>query len=80
MTFGRTVADDILTFRGADGSSNTITYTPGTNPGQWQPTSPGFASALLPQWGEVTPFALTSGDQFRPDGTPALNSAVLMEL
>ncbi|KHG41357.1 hypothetical protein OA07_11900 [Aphanizomenon flos-aquae 2012/KM1/D3] len=75
VTFGRTVADAILTFRSADGSSNTITYTPGTNPGEWQPTSPGFASALLPQWGQVTPFALTSGDQFRPDGTPALNSA-----
>lgn len=75
VTFGRTVADAILTFRSGDGSSNTITYTPGTNPGQWQPTSPGFASALLPQWGQVTPFALTSGDQFRPDGTPALNSA-----
>ncbi|GCL35462.1 hypothetical protein SR1949_05570 [Sphaerospermopsis reniformis] len=75
VTFGRTVADAILTFRSGDGSSSTITYTPGTNPGQWQPTSPGFASALLPQWGQVTPFALTSGDQFRPDGTPALNSA-----
>jgi hypothetical protein len=75
VTFGRTVADAILTFRSGDGSSNTITYTPGTNPGQWQPTAPGFAPALLPQWGEVTPFALTSGDQFRPDGTPALNSA-----
>ncbi|MFM6021877.1 MAG: vanadium-dependent haloperoxidase, partial [Dolichospermum sp.] len=36
---------------------------------------PGFAPALLPQWGQVTPFALTSGDQFRPDGVPALNSA-----
>jgi hypothetical protein len=75
VTFGRTVADDILTLRSADGSSNTITYTPGTNAGQWQPTSPGFAPALLPQWGQVTPFALTSGDKFRPDGTPALNSA-----
>ncbi|MDB9489241.1 phosphatase PAP2 family protein [Dolichospermum circinale CS-534/05] len=75
VTFGRTVADAILTLRSGDGSSNTITYTPGTNPGQWQPTAPGFAPALLPQWGQVTPFALTSGDQFRPDGTPALNSA-----
>ncbi|MFM6552244.1 MAG: Ig-like domain-containing protein, partial [Microcystis panniformis] len=75
VTFGRTVADAILTFRSADGSSNTITYTPGTNPGQWQPTAPGFAPALLPQWGQVTPFALTSGNQFRPDGAPALNSA-----
>ncbi|MEA5620007.1 ScyD/ScyE family protein [Cronbergia sp. UHCC 0137] len=75
VTFGRTVADNILSLRSADGSTNTVTYTPGTNPGQWQPTAPGFASGLLPQWGQVTPFGLTSGNQFRPDGVPALNSA-----
>ncbi|BCL35091.1 Ig-like domain-containing protein [Nostoc sp. MS1] len=74
VTFGRTVADSILSLRSTDGANNTVTYTPGTNPGDWQPTAPGFAPALLPQWGQVTPFALTSGDQFRPNGQPALNS------
>ncbi|MEM7745551.1 MAG: vanadium-dependent haloperoxidase, partial [Pseudomonadota bacterium] len=28
--------------------------------------------ALTPQWGSVTPFALASGDQFRPDAPPQL--------
>ncbi|BAY73413.1 hypothetical protein NIES23_62410 (plasmid) [Trichormus variabilis NIES-23] len=74
VIFGRTVADSILTWRSTDGATNSVNYTPGTNPGDWQPTAPGFAPALLPQWGEVTPFALTSGEQFRPDGPPTLDS------
>ena len=76
VAFGQTVADDILALRSADGSANTVVYTPGTNPGEWQPTAPAFNPALLPQWGEVTPFALSSGSQFRPDGPSALDSAV----
>ena len=75
VTFGQTVADDILSLRNNDGSANTVIYTPGINPGEWQPTPPAFDPALLPQWGEVTPFALTSGSQFRSDGPPALDSA-----
>ena len=75
VAFGQSVADAILALRSEDGSTDTITYTPGTDPGDWQPTAPAFASALLPQWGQVTPWALTSGDQFRPDGVPALDSA-----
>jgi membrane-associated phospholipid phosphatase/methionine-rich copper-binding protein CopC len=74
VVFGKTVADDILSLRSNDGASKTVTYTPGTNPGDWQPTAPGFAAALLPQWGGVTPFGLTSGAQFRPAGDPALTS------
>jgi membrane-associated phospholipid phosphatase/methionine-rich copper-binding protein CopC len=74
VVFGKTVADDILSLRSNDGASKTVTYNPGTNPGDWQPTAPGFAAALLPQWGSVTPFGLTSGAQFRPAGDPALTS------
>lgn len=29
---------------------------------------------LTPQWGEVTPFSLTSGDQFRPEAPPAVGT------
>ncbi|MBS3026933.1 MAG: vanadium-dependent haloperoxidase [Dolichospermum sp. DET50] len=74
VTFGQTVANDILTLRSTDGFNTTVNYTPGTNPGDWQPTPPANASALLPQWGQVTPFGLTSGSQFRPAGEPALTS------
>ena len=34
-----------------------------------------FAPYLLPQWGDVTPFAMPTSSYFRPNGPPALNSA-----
>src|SRR5262249_17901847 len=82
---GREVAQQILAWRSTDGSAATVTYTPGTNPGDWQPTPrpnpnpppaelPGLA-ALAPHWRYGTPFAMTSGDQFRPGAPPALDSA-----
>jgi hypothetical protein len=58
-----------------DGSDATVTYAGGTEAGEWRPTEPGFLPALSPQWGSVTPFALASGDQFRPQGPPDLTSA-----
>lgn len=75
VALGQFVADQILDWRSTDGSSNLVDYTPGTEPGDWQPTPPGFLPALLPQWFDVTPFAITSTDQFQPDGPEALDSA-----
>jgi membrane-associated phospholipid phosphatase len=72
---GREVARQILDWRSADGSTAVVPYTPGTNPGDWQPTPPAFLPALAPQWPYVTPFAMTSGWQFRPGAPPALDSA-----
>jgi membrane-associated phospholipid phosphatase len=74
VNLGQSVADEILQWRSTDGANATVQYTPGTNPGEWQPTPPGFAPALLPQWPNVTPFAMTNGEQFRPAGPPALDS------
>jgi hypothetical protein len=75
IAWGQTVADEIVAWRSNDGSSTFVAYTPGTDPGEWQPTPNGFEPALLPQWPNVIPFAMTSGDQFRPGGPPALDSA-----
>src|SRR5205085_9969797 len=72
---GHEVAQQILTWRSTDGSSAVVPYTPGTNPGDWQPTPPAFLPALAPQWPQVTPFAMTGGAQFRPPPPPALGSA-----
>jgi membrane-associated phospholipid phosphatase len=71
---GHDVAGQILNSRSSDGSSAVVPYTPGTNPGDWQPTPPAFLPALSPQWALVTPFAMTSGSQFRPPPPPALTS------
>jgi hypothetical protein len=72
---GSAVARQILDWRSTDGSAATVTYTPGTDPGDWQPTPPANLPTLAPQWPYVTPFAMTSGSQFRPAPPPALDSA-----
>jgi PAP2 superfamily/Domain of unknown function (DUF4114) len=74
LDFGKAVAQEVLAARATDGSKNTVSYTVNTTPGNWQPTGP-VTSPLLPQWGAVTPFAMESGSQFRPDAPPALTSA-----
>ena len=72
---GHAVAQQILTWRSTDGSDKVVPYTPGTNPGDWQPTPPLGLPALGPQWPDVTPFAMTDGAQFRPPPPPPLGSA-----
>ena len=72
---GKTVAGAILAWRSTDGSSATVAYTPKIGDGYWKPTPAAFAAALLPQWPNVTPFALNSGSQFRPAGPPVYGSA-----
>ncbi|MDA0812186.1 MAG: vanadium-dependent haloperoxidase, partial [Verrucomicrobia bacterium] len=65
----------MIAFRSGDGSDAAVPYTPDPVPGKWRPTLPGFAPALLPQWGAVVPFAMARGDMFRPQPPPALSSA-----
>ena len=85
IAIGHSSAAAMVALRANDGASVVIAYTPGTLPGQWQPTqnpappSPAGAEllpAVLPGWGNVTPFVLHDGAQFRPDGPPSLTSEV----
>jgi hypothetical protein len=69
------VAQQILQLRASDGSTNVVPYTPGTLPGQWRPTPPAQAAALLPGWGAVTCFTMSGGDQFRPPPPPPVDSS-----
>ena len=79
IAVGQQVADQIISLRSTDGITKVVQYTPKTDPGSWMPTPPAFASALAPQWPDVTPFAMTSGSQFRPSGPPALEGAKYAE-
>jgi hypothetical protein len=72
IAIGEEVAQRLLEIH--DGVIPTETYIPGTGPGVWQPTPPAFAAALLPGFAQITPFALASASQFRPDPPPALSS------
>lgn len=74
-----------MALRNTDRATTLVTYTPGTEPGDWQPTPdpvpfdpPALADylpAVLPGWGNVTPFVLHRSSQFGPHGPPSLFSA-----
>lgn len=73
---GEFVADEVIADRTGDGSGSSMSYTSAsTTAGAWRPTpslstSPGTTcdtdmNAVGAGWGNVTPFAMTSGSQFR---------------
>jgi len=83
IAIGQAAAAAILALRSTDHATTLVTYTPGTEPGDWQPTPnpvpfdpPAPADllpAVLPGWGQVTPFVLRQSAQFEPDGPPRLS-------
>jgi membrane-associated phospholipid phosphatase len=75
ISVGQQVAAAIIAQRQNDGATNFVDYTPGTGPGQWQPTYPSYAPALLPNWATLKPFLMTSDSQFRPAGPESLSSS-----
>ena len=74
IVWGEFVANQILAARANDGSDAVVPPPVGSGPGVWVPTPPAFLPYLLPQWGFVAPFAMSSSSQFRPPGPPSLDS------
>jgi PAP2 superfamily len=74
IVWGEFVANQILAARANDGSGAIVPPPGGSGPGVWIPTPPAFLPYLLPQWGFVLPFAMSSSSQFRPPGPPSLDS------
>ena len=74
IVWGEFVADQILVARANDGSDAIVPPPGGSGPGVWIPTPPAFRPYLLPQWGFVVPFVMSSSSQFRPPGPPSLDS------
>src|SRR5262249_15026154 len=86
LAWGQAVANAVLAWRSQDGSNAQSNYQPappGGPPGVYELTPnaglegkpPGFLPALTPQWGQVTPWAMTSAAQFLPPPPPAVGSA-----
>jgi hypothetical protein len=69
IAVGEAAAAAMLLLRADDGWDDIVPYTPGTEPGDFQPPPAG---AFLPGWGLVTPFGLASGSQFRLPAPPAI--------
>jgi hypothetical protein len=75
VSVGTSSAAALIQARANDGLLANVPYTPGSGPGVWQPTPPAFAPAVAPWLGQMTPFTMSSADQFFPkDGPPKLTS------
>jgi hypothetical protein len=84
IAIGEAAAAAMLELRSADHATDFVTYTPGTEVGQYRPTpnpipfdppaAADYLPAGLPGWGRVTPFVLRRSSQFEPDGPPPLAS------
>ena len=68
---GKKAAAEILAWRAKDGANASESYRPHTAAGVYVPTAVAVSSA----YGHVTPWAMTSGAQFRPGPPPQLTSA-----
>lgn len=73
LAAGSVAASKVLALRVNDGMNATSTYAPTGELGHWVPTTPG-ASGVVPQWGQVKPWAMLSNTQFRPIAPPAITS------
>lgn len=71
---GRGVGDDMVARVRADHFTAPFTGTIPMGPGLWIPNGPPAGATL----GGVTPYFLTSGDQFRPPPPPAFGSAAYL--
>ena len=74
VAYGKLIAQAYITMRSGDGWNKFVDYVPSSDVGKWQPTAPMYDTALLPQWGQLTPFAITSAAADLPPGPPALTS------
>ena len=86
VNVGHAVAGAIIALRANDGRfpPGQVPFVGGDNPGQWRPTEsfigmppspPSNAPMVAPWLGNVTPFTLKSGDQFRAAPPPPLTSS-----
>jgi hypothetical protein len=70
IAYGETVAAHVMAWAGADRfkeSRGFPKFSVSMNPARWVPTPPAYMDAIEPHWGELRPFTLDSGSQFRPE-------------
>jgi hypothetical protein len=74
VAVGEAAADALIAARANDGLGASVTYTPGSGPGAWQPTPPAFLAPATPWLGQMTPFTFSNPAQFLPSGPTPLES------
>jgi hypothetical protein len=74
LGLGQEVAERLFALRRGDGSAAEQPYAFKSGAGVYQPTPPMNAKPILPQWGKLKPFLLSSPRQFPFAGPPAPGS------
>ena len=74
LRVGAEVARRLLEIRANDGRNAALPYVPGSGPGVWVPTPPGFLAVSTAALARLTPFTMDRPSQFRPAGPPAFDS------
>jgi hypothetical protein len=74
IAVGIAAAEAVLALRAADGFDEPVSYTPGTEPGEYRPTPPEHIPAFRPGLGQVATFSIRHGRQFRSAPPPPLGS------
>jgi PAP2 superfamily len=72
VDLGKKAAAEMVALRAKDGADASESYRPHTSPGIYVPT----VVPVFSHFPAVTPWAMTSGSQFRPAAPPALDSEV----
>jgi hypothetical protein len=76
ISVGQQAAAGILSSRAGDGRDAVVSYTPGSEPGDWNPTPTGFLPAQAPEVAQVRPWTLNEPSQFRAEPPPDLSSEI----
>lgn len=74
VALGEQIAEKIVAHRANDGAAAKVAFSPKPGAGLYQLTPPQM-SAILPQWGAVTPFVLSSKPGLDFKGAPAMTTA-----
>ncbi len=74
VAVGEAAALAVIAARVNDGLEADVPYNPGSGPGAWIPTPPGYLSAATPWLGQMRPFTMKTASEFLPDGPTPLNS------
>jgi hypothetical protein len=66
--YGESIGEIILDWADEDGyqSLRSLTYTPPSGTGIWEPTPPNFGQAMEPFWGQLRPFSLYTAGVCEP--------------
>ncbi len=79
IAIGTEVAKALFELRRNDGRNVSGSYSFEYDPGDYMSTPPAFSNPVFPALGNVQPFAIQSGMQFRAEGPPDLTSSKYLD-